>query len=157
MYYHPETQQTKNIYELGQVFPNMSLGVNPDLTEYGWFKVKENPQPVHDESTETIYYEVQFIGTQYETVWVIRPLTSEELKSRVPYVITMRQARIILERENLLDDIDALVATLDREAQITWEYSTEVQRNHPLVAAVQQLKGLTESQLDNMFISASKI
>ena len=50
--------------------------------------------------------------------------------------INMRRLRLALLQMNLLDDIDAAILTQSREAQIEWEYATEVKTNHPLVVAL---------------------
>jgi hypothetical protein len=67
----------------------------------------------------------------------------------------MRQAKMALHTANLLDDIDAAVMATGRLAQIEWEYATEVRRNHPLIAMIQVAKGLTDEEIDTLFVSAS--
>lgn len=83
--------------------------------------------------------------------------TAEELAPIVPFEVTMRQARISLAREGLLDDVEALVAQIGGEAVIVWEYSSMVQRNNPLVAAVMTQAGWTTQQIDNLFIMAATL
>ena len=73
-----------------------------------------------------------------------------------PQVITMRQARLQLLEVGLLDDVEALVA-LDRKSQIEWEYANEVYRQSPLVDLVKEAMSLTDEQIDDMFLSASKL
>ena len=73
----------------------------------------------------------------------------------VPTVVTIRQARLALLAANLLDDIDAAVKAAGRAAQIEWEYATEVRRDHPLIAAMQASKGLTDAEIDALFTAAS--
>ena len=74
----------------------------------------------------------------------------------IPQVITMRQARLQLLEVGLLDDVEALVA-LDRKSQIEWEYASEVYRQSPLIEAVKGALNLTDTQIDSMFIEASKL
>ena len=74
----------------------------------------------------------------------------------IPQVITMRQARIQLLEVGLLDDVEALV-TLDRKSQIEWEYASEVYKQSPLIEAVKGVLNLTDTQIDNMFVEASKL
>ncbi len=78
-------------------------------------------------------------------------------KAPVPQMVEMRQARIALHRAGLLDDIETLIKTLDKEAQLEWEFALTVQRNHPLISIIKQVKGLTDEQIDDMFIEASKL
>lgn len=75
----------------------------------------------------------------------------------VPSSITMRQARLILLQYGLLDDIEAIIQTQGRAAQIEWEYAQEVHRTHPLLQLLQSAQGLTNEQIDSMFLEASKI
>ena len=74
----------------------------------------------------------------------------------IPQVITMRQARLQLLEVGLLDDVEALVA-LDRKSQIEWEYASEVYKESPLIESVKEAMSLTDKQIDDMFIAASKL
>lgn len=74
----------------------------------------------------------------------------------IPQVISMRQARLQLLEVGLLDDVEALVA-LDRKSQIEWEYANEVYRQSPLIESVKGALSLTDTQIDNMFVEASKL
>ena len=44
-----------------------------------------------------------------------------------------------------------------RKAEIDWEYATNVERNWPWVIQLAPILGLTDNQLDNLFIEASKL
>lgn len=80
----------------------------------------------------------------------------EPLPEPIPQVITMRQARLKLLEVGLLDDVEALVAP-DRKSQIEWEYANEVYRQSPLVELVKEAVSLTDEQIDDMFLEASKL
>ena len=69
--------------------------------------------------------------------------------------ISMRQARLALLADGLLDDIEAAITQPDDK--IWWEYSTTVERQHPLVKAVLGAMGKSEIEIDNMFIQASTL
>lgn len=81
---------------------------------------------------------------------------SDQQLNNIPQEITMRQARLQLLEVGLLDDVEALVA-LDRNSQIEWEYANEVYRQSPLIEAVKEAMSLTDEQIDNMFLEASKL
>lgn len=68
----------------------------------------------------------------------------------IPTVVTMRQARLALLEVGKLDDIEAMVAMLDRSVQIEWEYAQTVERAHPIVASL----GMTDDELDGLFVLA---
>jgi hypothetical protein len=72
---------------------------------------------------------------------------------QAPQVISMRQARLVLLAHALLDKIESAITT--SEAKIWWEYSINVERNHPLVCSVLKAIGQTESKIDALFIEAA--
>jgi hypothetical protein len=76
----------------------------------------------------------------------------------VPDSVSMRQARLALLGAGLLDAVEATIAAMEgaegKAAQIEWEYATEVRRDSPLVAGLTAALGLTEEQLDSLFLQA---
>ena len=80
---------------------------------------------------------------------------------QVPQSVTMRQARLTLLGAGLLSQVDAAIASLPspqkEAAQIEWEYAAVVQRNSGLVPAMAQALGMTESQIDDLFIAAAAL
>ena len=70
-------------------------------------------------------------------------------------VLTMRQARLALLDAGLLDEVEAAITT--PENRIWWDYSTTVERNHPLVDAVLTALGKSPEEIDEMFIEAAKL
>lgn len=72
----------------------------------------------------------------------------------VPASVTRRQARLALLEAGLLSAVDSFVATQSQEVQIYWNDSQEIQRNHELVLNLSLEFGLSESQVDDLFISA---
>ena len=94
----------------------------------------------------------QYCKTQYIAPYV----EPAPLPEPIPQVITMRQARLQLLEVGLLDDVEALVA-LDRKSQIEWEYASEVYKESPLIESVKEAMSLTDKQIDDMFIAASKL
>lgn len=71
--------------------------------------------------------------------------------------VTMRQASRALLEAGLLDDVEALVATLPRKYQIDWERASIVQRDNPLVEIVRQQQGMTAAQIDDLFTLAATL
>lgn len=74
----------------------------------------------------------------------------------VPTSITMRQCRLYLLNQNLLDDVENIVSQ-NRAWQIEWEYANEVLRTNQLITAMQSSLNLTNEQVDAMFLEASKL
>jgi hypothetical protein len=79
----------------------------------------------------------------------------------IPTMVTMRQARLALLRGGLLSQVDAAIAALPspqkEEAEIEWEYSQEVHRDRALVQMLAPALGLTESDLDDLFIMGATL
>ena len=77
----------------------------------------------------------------------------------VPQSITMRQARLALLGAGKLSLVDAAIDSMPEPqksaARIEWEYSNEVQRNNGFVAALGPALGMTEEQIDQLFIAAA--
>lgn len=75
----------------------------------------------------------------------------------VPQSVTMRQARLALLQSGLLDEATAAVAGAGPAAQIEWEYSSDVGRNVILVQALSSALGLTDEDLDGLFVLAATL
>lgn len=77
----------------------------------------------------------------------------------VPQAVTMRQARLVLLGAGLLPQVEAAIDALPEPqksaAKIEWEYSQEVQRYNGFVSQLAATLGFSESQLDELFITAS--
>ena len=72
--------------------------------------------------------------------------------------ITMRQARLVLLNAGLLELVDNAIATgSDEVLKVEWEYATEVRRDWSNLISMALTLGITEEQLDNLFIEASKL
>lgn len=84
-----------------------------------------------------------------------------EVAETVPNSVTMRQARLVLLSTGLLDNVETAIDSLTEEqavaARIEWDFSSEVWRHKGLVSQMASVLGLTEGQLDQLFIAAGKI
>lgn len=97
--------------------------------------------------------------------WDILNKTQEqidaEFKATVPKKVTMRQARKALLLAGKLDTVNAAINAMpshDRElAKIEWEYSQEVQRAWPLVEQLIPALGMTEREMDELFIHGATL
>lgn len=79
----------------------------------------------------------------------------------VPESITMRQCRLKLLDLKMLGLVDQAINLLPspqkEQAQIEWEYASEVRRDNPLIGQLMQAMGMDESELDNLFIEGAKL
>ena len=78
-----------------------------------------------------------------------------------PKEVTMRQARLALLGAGLLTQVGTAIAGMSspqkEAAQIEWEYSNSLHRAQPLVVQLGAALGLTSAQLDDLFVTASKL
>lgn len=131
LYYNAERNE---IRELDQsLIDAWAAANNPKLAQ--WQAI---PDPPADNA--------QWSGTE----WVIPP-------PYVPQSITRRQAKLIMLQYDLLDDVEAIMATLPRAAQIEWQDALTFERSNPLIGAVAATAGLTEEQLDAMFTAGAAL
>ena len=129
-----------------------------------WLPWVDTPRPDYDPTTHALReLDVNTLSGRAQRVWEVYPLPDEvaeaNRRGEVPAVVTMRQARIALHRAGLLAQVNAALAALPEpartEAQIEWEYATEVQRHYGLVKSLGPALGLTDADLDALFSSAS--
>lgn len=151
---------------LRTLYPNVSFPRDPGLpllAEYGVFPVIEQSPPDYDVATQTVDEGTpQLVEGIWTQQWTVRDLTAEELKARVPTVVTMRQARLALLQAGLLAQVETAIAAVEdpvqRQAvQIEWEYAAEVDRNHSWVQSLATALELTEAQLDALFALAATL
>lgn len=117
--------------------PGNPHGVDPQLRQW----LSENPDaPVHA-------YEPPAEPTPEEARAAMPPLTARQLRLGLfSNGIALSQVQATL---------DAMPAGADRDkAQIEWEYATTFNRTHPLIATVSAALGLSDEQIDAMWMAA---
>lgn len=80
-----------------------------------------------------------------------------EFKATVPLLVTMRQARLSLLAANKLDAVTTAIAAAGSAAQIEWDYATEVHRDAGLVPQMALVLGMTDREVDDLFINAATL
>jgi hypothetical protein len=79
----------------------------------------------------------------------------------VPQTVTMRQARLALLQSGKLAAVATAIAAMaspqKEAAQIEWEYSQTVERQRPFVLLLGADLGLSDVQLDALFIVAAAL
>lgn len=97
-----------------------------------------------------------------------RDATPEEMKElqqigkakNIPQIITARQLRLaLLEKGVDINKIDKIINALPEEqktvAQISWEYAHTFERNNPMLLQVAEAIGITEEELNDIFIKGN--
>lgn len=99
--------------------------------------------------------------TQMLADWVATYVPPPPEPVAVPQIVTMRQARLALLGAGKLTDVDnainALPSPTKEAAQIEWEYSQEVNRQNGLVSQLAPLLGMTDADLDALFIAGAAL
>ena len=107
------------------------------------------------------YYQVEIADGEPMPAWtegltpcpVVQPVQVQS----IPTSLTMAQARIALLDAGLLDTVEAGIAQMPRAAQIKWEFAATVDRSDSLTQALAAALGLTEPQLDALFVAGAAL
>lgn len=138
-----------------------------DLTYLGLVEVVPAEQPLIDNKTHKVIEgkPIPMLGVWVQS-WKTVELTPEEmaLRERMDRVTTveMAQARKALILSGFdLAKVEPVFLTLPQPAQdlarVDWEFAANVHRDNPLVHAVQQMQGWSDSQVDDMFKLAATL
>lgn len=164
MFYKDGTLYTE--YEFKRIFkdtsfPNGNIDSNFAISK-GFNVVTFAQAPSVDDAIYTVIQNTvpTVINNEYVLEYSIVEKTEEEkiayAKSLVPQSITPLQAKLQLLNIGLLDEVEAMVSA-DRRIALYWEYALDIQRSHPTLSQMAEALGLTDAQLDEMFIEASKL
>jgi hypothetical protein len=82
---------------------------------------------------------------------------SDPITVEIPAAVAMWRARIALKRFGKLAQVKSIISQSDEEVQIKWESAGEVHRSDSLVASLAIGLTLTETDLDNLFITAASL
>ncbi len=116
-------------------------------------------------SAVPVFYGTAPDNSNPDTPGVLSVLSDEEFAAaeaaemaarRGKVVVTMRQARLALLHAGLLDLVGAGIAAIAdavarREAEVSWEYATEVARNNTWVVNLAVALGIDDAQIDALF------
>ena len=134
------------IYEIRQENPNMSIPDNTDCSFLGFEFLEEVEEPKQEG-----FYAVEVAPVNNKQTWELVAIPKE-----VPQSITPLQSKLQLLESGLLDEVEALV-TADRKVQLYWEYASVIERDNEILLMMATSLGMTEEQLDDLFIKANKL
>jgi hypothetical protein len=114
--------------------------------------------PSYNSSTQHIS---QSISIDYENKLYNHHYTVIDNPAVVPDEIPLWAFRSSLALNGLLTNIQTLIDGLPEPdktvAIIQWEYGNYIVRNHPLIISLSSQLGLTETQVNNIFITGSML
>lgn len=82
-------------------------------------------------------------------------VTDEPTGASVPEAVSPRQIRLALFQLNQLSAVQAFIDAGSDDLKIEWEYATEVRRDHPMWSVGAAALGLSEEDVDGLFILAA--
>ena len=183
-YINTDTQQYPiTETQIRELFPNVSFPV-PFVPPNNFAPVFPVPQPSFDPVVQVAVEGKPVLTAKghYEQTWVITDkfvdyrdedgvlhtkeeqeanAIAQDLKSKTPATVTMRQARLALLDLDLLSSIDEAINSMPEpdktKAKIEWEYAAVVERNSDWVSDLGQQLGLSDVQIDDLFrLAATK-
>lgn len=176
MYINTQTLQQCSESEIRAANPNTSFP-SPFIPPDDYAYVFPAPQPAYNALTQSVretapvltdkghweqaWEAVELFATQEERDAAIAADTEAKRIASVPQSVTMRQARLALHAAGLLAGVDAAIASMQEPAKtaaaIEWEYASEVERNAGLVPAMAAALGMSEADIDDLFITAATL
>ena len=153
-------------YEFLKLYSNISFpnGIIDDAfaEEQGFSKVTYGEVPTIDEATQKVVLnEVPtLISGSYVLEYSVVEKTVEEIeaykKALVPQTITKLQAMKQLKVIDKWNTLKAILAS-DEDVNDEWVVSDNLNRTYPLVLGMAQALGISDEELDTLFIEASKL
>ena len=92
-------------------------------------------------------------GETWLQKWTQVPIPPEP----VPVAVTPLQARRALRAAGLLDAVGVVIAGAAVEEQETWEYAILIPRNDATLNQIADALGMTQAQIDELFIAAATL
>ena len=167
MYYNTQTHTFGHSHNEVARETNSSFAVG-ELVVGDYRLYEMAPEPAYNPDTQRIELTstpVQRVGQPWLRGWVVVALTAAEMtaiaKAKVPASVTMRQGRLALLAAGKLAQVDAAIASLPEPqksaALIEWNFSNELQRGNAFVATLGAALGLSDAQVDQLFITAAQL
>lgn len=138
--------------------PQVSFPKQPStdlLAGYDVYAYETDPIPMNTPVIEgEFFYE---LNGQWRKGFNTRAITDDE--KRQDMVVSPRQARLALNAAGLLASVEtAIEAMSDPEktvVRLEWEYATQIERTSTWVVSMGTALGLTELELDQLFVTAA--
>lgn len=156
-----------SLQQLRADWPDTSFPAVPSagqLEAFGVMSAVETAAPEIDPLTQALEgYTFAQSGDAWAQAWIVRDLSPAEAEARLSALragmtCTQRQARMALLGAGLLSGVPAVIEAIPIEqravAQIEWEYASEIRRDSAFVAAAGAALGVSDAELDALFVYA---
>lgn len=94
-------------------------------------------------------------------LWGTLPSATPQVVSYIPRdklpPLTPWQVRKVLNAAGLRAQVEAAVAAADVTAQDAWHYATEFRRNDTVLNTLAAVVGISQAQLDTLFVEGAKL
>jgi hypothetical protein len=97
------------------------------------------------------------LQAQIDVLTAPPPAPTEIVVSRMQALIALESTPSGVEGVSLLDVLESHIAESAKVIQIYWANASEFHRNHPVLTDIAHQIGLTDEQIDSLFLAASHI
>lgn len=164
MYYDIRKQEILDFCPLDGYLENGVLVQGLNIADFNTQKLcgilpvkSDTPKPDNTyENIDQRLVTVEEDGVIVVRTWIENPII-------VPDKISPRQIRLwLVEHGVSLLNVDAAIASINddllrEKTKIEWEFSPYVERNHPMINVLGAALGLSEDNINQAFIEASKL
>lgn len=156
--YNTETQQ-KTLYPNGLIVEGVSqpLGqLAPTI-----YQLEEYTDPQPEINTETHFLRqlppfADLENNKWRTTWESVEIPPPVVE--IPDKLTPRQLRLgLLQEKGIVPGVITTMLGDNQAALIEWEYSSYIERAHPMVTMLATALGMNEQDVDNFFVLASAL
>ena len=137
--------------EYGEIPMTLNLGDSEDLHYFATGKFE-----VVLENKKEVEKEILIPLEEYCKTLKIAPYVEPEPVVIIPNSVTKLQAKLQLLEIGLLDEVEALIEQ-DRKAKLYWTDSQNFLRTDEILFGMATALGLSDAQLDDLFLQASKL
>ena len=145
-YVKQTTNTVHYIADIRREFPNVSIPNDADCSSFGYEFLIETPAPVQEG-----FNAVEIAPVNNKQTWELKAI-----ETTIPQSITPLQAKLQLLEIGLLDEVETLIVK-DRKAELYWNGASQFLIDDEILLNMAAVIGLSQEQLNNLFLQASKL